>query len=46
MEIWILLVLLLIGVIGIIGSLITRFKKKNNQIIHLGSRIDERERRL
>ncbi len=46
MELWILLFILLIGFIGVIGYLITRFKKKNNHIINLKSRIDERDRRL
>lgn len=43
MEILILLGFLLAGIIGI---LIKKSKSKNDQIIHLESRIDELERRL
>ncbi len=43
MEILVLLGLLIVGIIGII---IKKSKAKNDQIIHLESRIDELERRL
>jgi|GEM_PF-3365795 len=43
MEILILLGLLIVGIIGIF---IKKAKAKNDQIIHLESRIDELERRL
>jgi len=43
MEILVLLGLLIVGIIGIIFK---KSKAKNDQIIHLESRIDELERRL